>query len=142
MGLAMIPILLGEQSISYVIMVLIIDLIVFGPLVVILLVAHREGHLSLKVFRTIGMGLIKNPLVLSISTGLLWAVFEIPVPELLNRFMTILGGASTPGALFAIGASMAFRSERSISNPALLINEQIDHASVIGRYRIFSRFPD
>ena len=32
MGLAMIPILLGEQSISYVIMVLIVDLIVFGPL--------------------------------------------------------------------------------------------------------------
>ena len=43
MGLAMIPILLGEQSISYVIMVLIIDLIIFGPLIVILLVAHVKG---------------------------------------------------------------------------------------------------
>ena len=64
MGLAMIPILLGGQSISFVIMVLIIDLIVFGPLIVILLVAHRERHLSLKVFRTIGTGLFKNPLVL------------------------------------------------------------------------------
>ena len=133
MGLAMIPILLGEQSISYVIMVLIIDLIVFGPLVVILLVAHREGHLSLKVFRTIGMGLIKNPLVLSISTGLLWAVFEIPVPELLDRFMTILGGASTPGALFAIGASMAFAAKGQIAIPLYLsMNKLIMHPLLVG----------
>ncbi|MAW25273.1 MAG: malate transporter [Gammaproteobacteria bacterium] len=133
MGLAMIPILLGEQSISYVIMVLIIDLIVFGPLIVILLVAHRQGQISLKVFQTIGMGLIKNPLVLSISTGLLWAAFEIPVPELLNRFMTILGGASTPGALFAIGASMAFAAKGQISIPLYLsANKLIMHPLLVG----------
>ena len=133
MGLAMIPILLGKQAISYVIMVLIIDLIVFGPLVTILLVAHREGQIRLKVFQTIGMGLIKNPLVLSISTGLLWAAFEIPVPELLNRFMTILGGASTPGALFAIGASMAFAAKGQISIPVYLsANKLIMHPLLIG----------
>lgn len=133
MGLAMIPILLGEQSISYVIMVLIIDLIVFGPLIVILLVAHREGQISLKVFQTIGLGLMKNPLVLSISTGLLWAAFEIPVPELLNRFMTILGGASTPGALFAIGASMAFAAKGQIAIPLYLsANKLIIHPLLVG----------
>ena len=82
MGLAMIPILLGEESISYVIMVLIIDLIVFGPLIVILLVAHREGHLSLSIPDDRD-GFNKNPLVLSISTGLLWAAFEIHVPSFL-----------------------------------------------------------
>ena len=133
MGLAMIPILLGEQSIRYVIMVLIIDLIVFGPLIVILLVAHREGQISLKVFQTIGLGLMKNPLVLSISTGLLWAAFEIPVPELLNRFMTILGGASTPGALFAIGASMAFAAKGQIAIPLYLsANKLIIHPLLVG----------
>jgi len=51
MGLAMLPILLGEQAISYVIMVLIIDLMIFGPLIVILLVAHREGQLNLKLLQ-------------------------------------------------------------------------------------------
>jgi len=133
MGLAMLPILLGEQSISYVIMVLIIDLIVFGPLIVILLVAHREGRLNLKLLQTIGVGLVKNPLVLSISTGLLWAAFEIPVPDLLNRFMTILGGASTPGALFAIGASMAFAAKGQISAPLYLsVNKLIMHPLLVG----------
>ncbi|MDC1075795.1 AEC family transporter [Litorivicinus sp.] len=138
MGLAMLPILLGEQAISYVIMVLIIDLMIFGPLIVILLVAHREGQLNLKLLQTIGLGLIKNPLVLSISTGLLWAAFEIPVPDLLNRFMTILGGASTPGALFAIGASMAFAARGQISIPLYLsINKLIAHPILVGVTALF-----
>ncbi|MDA8664655.1 AEC family transporter [Litoricolaceae bacterium] len=138
MGLAMLPILLGEQAISYVIMVLIIDLMIFGPLIVILLVAHREGQLNLKLLQTIGLGLIKNPLVLSISTGLLWAAFEIPVPDLLNRFMTILGGASTPGALFAIGASMAFAARGQISIPLYLsINKLIVHPILVGVTALF-----
>ena len=138
MGLAMLPILLGEQAISYVIMVLIIDLMIFGPLIVILLVAHREGQLNLKLLQTIGLGLIKNPLVLSISTGLLWAALEIPVPDLLNRFMTILGGASTPGALFAIGASMAFAARGQISIPLYLsINKLIVHPILVGVTALF-----
>jgi predicted permease len=138
MGLAMLPILLGDQAISYVIMVLIIDLMIFGPLIVILLVAHREGQLNLKLLQTIGLGLIKNPLVLSISTGLLWAALEIPVPDLLNRFMTILGGASTPGALFAIGASMAFAARGQISVPLYLsINKLIVHPILVGVTALF-----
>lgn len=133
MGLAMIPILLGEQSVSYVIMVLIIDLIVFGPLIVILIVAYREGRLRFRVLRTIGIGLIKNPLVVSISTGLGWAALEIPVPDLLNSFMTILGGASTPGALFAIGASMAFAAKGKLSTPLYLsANKLLIHPLVVG----------
>ncbi|MBU25636.1 MAG: malate transporter [Gammaproteobacteria bacterium] len=133
MGLAMIPILLGEQSISYVIMVLIVDLMVFGPLIVILLVGHREGRLGPQVLRTIGIGLGKNPLVVSISTGLAWAAFEIPVPDLLNSFMTILGGASTPGALFAIGASMAFAAKGQFSTPIYLAtNKLLIHPLAVG----------
>lgn len=138
MGLAMLPILLGEQAISYIIMVLIIDLIIFGPLIVILLVAHREGQLNLKLFQTVGLGLLKNPLVLSISTGLMWAAFEIPVPTLLNRFMTILAGASTPGALFAIGASMAFVARGHIDVPLYLsINKLILHPVLVGVTALF-----
>ena len=138
MGLAMIPILLGEQSISYVIMVLIVDLMVFGPLVVILLVGYQEGRLSPQVLQTIGIGLIKNPLVVSISTGLAWAAFEVPVPDLLNSFMTILGGASTPGALFAIGASMAFAAKGQLATPVYLAtNKLLIHPLAVGIAAVF-----
>ena len=106
---------------------------IFGPLIVILLVGYREGRLGLQVLRTIGIGLIKNPLVVSISTGLAWAALEIPVPDLLNSFMTILGSASTPGALFAIGASMAFAARGQLSTPFYLAtNKLLIHPLAVG----------
>ena len=114
-------------------MVLIVDLMVFGPLIVILLIGYREGRFRPQVLQTVGIGLIKNPLVVSISTGLAWAAFEIPVPDLLNSFMTILGGASTPGALFAIGASMAFAAKGQLSTPIYLAtNKLLIHPLAVG----------
>ncbi len=47
--------------------------------------------------------------------------------------MTILGGASTPGALFAIGASMAFAAKGQISIPLYLsANKLIMHPLLVG----------
>ncbi|MEM9317062.1 MAG: TonB-dependent receptor, partial [Pseudomonadota bacterium] len=37
-------------------------------------------------------------------------VISTPIPEPVNQFLSILGAAATPGALFAIGASLASKS--------------------------------
>ena len=144
MGLAMIPILLGADAVGPVMLVLIVDLVFFGPLVVILIVGYREGRVSFNLFRTLGLGLIKNPMVMSIVLGLIWAAFGWPVPVLLNRFMEILAGASTPGALFAIGASMAYVTAKTVRIPSLLsVNKLIMHplAVAIASLWVFSLDP-
>jgi len=53
-------------------------------------------------------------MILSIVAGLIWSMLHIPVPAPLNDFLTILGGAATPGALFAIGASLAGKSAERV----------------------------
>ena len=132
MGLAMLPILLGAEAVGPVMLVLIVDLVFFGPLVVMLIVGHREGRISLNLFRTLGLGLIKNPMVVSIVSGLIWAALAWPVPLLLNRFMEVLAGASTPGALFAIGASMAFVTAKTMRIPTLLsVNKLLLHPAMV-----------
>ena len=144
MGLAMIPILLGADAVGPVMLVLIVDLVFFGPLVVILIVGYREGRVSFNLFRILGLGLIKNPMVMSIVLGLIWAAFGWPVPVLLNRFMEILAGASTPGALFAIGASMAYVTAKTVRIPSLLsLNQLIMHplAVAIASIWVFSLDP-
>lgn len=133
MGLAMLPILLGPAAVAPVMMVLIVDLILFGPLAVILIVGHREGRLSAQALVTIGQGLLKNPMVMSITAGLLWAGLEWPVPDLANQFLALLAGASTPGALFAIGASMAYVTAQAIAVPAWLsMNKLLLHPAIAG----------
>lgn len=110
LGLPMFALLFGEVSIGPIMLVLATDLIVFSSLIVILVNGGRDGRVSLGMLRSIGLGLLRNPMIVSISLGLLWSAFALPIPDPMNDFLAILGGAATPGALFAIGASLASKS--------------------------------
>lgn len=114
LGLPMLAMLFGEAAIGPVMLVLTVDLVVFSSLIVILINAGRGSGLGLKTLRLVILGLLKNPMIVSISLGLAWSALTIPVPEPMNDFLTILGGAATPGALFAIGASLAGKSAERI----------------------------
>lgn len=110
LGVPMLTLLLGEPAIGPVMMVLAVDLIVFGSLIVILVTGSRDGRMSIGILRTVGVGLLKNPMIMSIVLGLTWSKLNIPIPNVMNDFLSILGGAATPCALFAIGASLAAKS--------------------------------
>jgi predicted permease len=110
LGVPMLVLLLGENAIGPVMLTLAVDLIFFGSLVVILITGSRDGRMSLGVLKTVGTGLIKNPMIVSIVLGFAWSASAAPIPAPLNEFLSILGGAATPGALFAIGASLASKS--------------------------------
>ena len=115
LGVPMFVLLFGEQAIGPLMLCLTIDLIVFSSLIVILITASREGRLRLVVLRTIGLGLLKNPMIVSISAGFVWSAAGLPFPEPFERFLLLLGAAATPGALFAIGASLAGKSAERLS---------------------------
>ncbi|MEQ9257525.1 MAG: AEC family transporter [Roseovarius sp.] len=110
LGVPMLTLLMGEAAIGPVMLVLSVDLIVFGSLIVILVTGSRDGESGIKILRTVGMGLLKNPMIVSIVLGLCWSASGFPIPRVMNDFLTLLGGAATPGALFAIGASLATKT--------------------------------
>ncbi|MBM1689693.1 AEC family transporter [Sulfitobacter geojensis] len=114
LGVPMLTLLLGPEAIGPVLLALAIDLIVFSSLIVILITGSRDGQVSLRMLRNIGVGLLKNPMIVAISAGFLWSGLQIPIPDPMNDFLAILGGAATPGALFAIGASLAFTAPDNI----------------------------
>ena len=115
LGIPMLVLLLGANAIGPVMMVLAVDLIVFSSLVVILITGSRDGRMSLGILRTVGLGLLVNPMVVSISAGLVVSSLALPIPVPVNEFLEILGGAATPGALFAIGASLAGKSAERVA---------------------------
>lgn len=110
LGIPMLTLLLGEAAIGPIVMAVSIDLVLFSAIIVVLITIAREGRLSLGVLKTVGMGLIKNPMIVSVIAGLSWAALELPIPTPMADFLTLLGAAATPGALFAIGASLASKS--------------------------------
>jgi malonate transporter len=107
LGVPMLVVLMGPDAAGPVLMVLALDLIVFSSLIVILITGSRDGRMSLGVLKTVGLGLVKNPMIVSITLGLAWSGTGWAVPGPVNEFLAILGAAATPGALFAIGASLA-----------------------------------
>lgn len=114
LGIPMLALLMGDEAVGHVMMVLAIDLLVFGSIVVMIIVGTRDGRMSIGLISVLIMGLLKNPMILSIIAGLVWASLSLPVPQPVNEFMIILGSAATPGALFAIGASLASKSAERV----------------------------
>ncbi|PVA06288.1 AEC family transporter [Thalassorhabdomicrobium marinisediminis] len=132
LGIPMLVLLLGEPAIGPVMLVLAVDLIVFGSLIVILITGSRDGRVSIGILRTVGLGLLQNPMIVSISLGLLVSALALPIPGPVNEFLSILGAAATPGALFAIGASLATKSaERLIVAGWLSFAKLILHPAAV-----------
>ena len=109
LGVPMLVVLLGPQAAGPVLMVLTVDMVVFSSLITLIITGARGGDLGLHTARTLALGWLKNPMVVSIVAGLIWSGAALPVPAPVNEYLAILGAAATPGALFAIGASLAGR---------------------------------
>ncbi|NNU81293.1 AEC family transporter [Halovulum dunhuangense] len=115
LGLPMLALLLGDRAAGPMLVMLSIDMIFFGSLVVMLIVGSRQGGANLALVGALVMGLLKNPMIVSISAGLAWSAWNLPMPGPGREFLVMLGAAATPCALFAIGASLADKSAERVS---------------------------
>lgn len=120
LGVPMLTMLFGVAAIGPVMLVLAVDLIVFSSLLVILVSARRDGRLRPAVLLSVGRGLVANPMIVSIALGLGWSATGWPLPGPVDATLGLLGAAATPGALFAIGASLASKSAERLSVAAWL----------------------
>ena len=111
LGVPMLVVLLGPKAAGPVLMVLAADMIVFSTLITLIVTYARHRRVALA---PLALGLAKNPMIVSMVAGLGWALLHLPMPGPLEEFMKILGGAATPGALFAIGASLAVRTAETL----------------------------
>jgi malonate transporter and related proteins len=110
LGIPMLSLLLG----------LAVDLIVFSSILTMAITGLRAGRVSPQTFGILAAGLAKNPMIVSVVLGILWGSTGLTLPAPVNEFLTLLGAAATPCALFAIGASLAGRSAERVEVAAWL----------------------
>ncbi len=109
LGIPLLATLVGSQSVGYVMMILATDFAIFGTLIVVLIMVSRDQSWGIRLLRPIAKGLFQNPMIVSFSLGIFWGYSDYQTPKFFSEFLAILGQAATPGALFAIGASLSFR---------------------------------
>jgi malonate transporter and related proteins len=141
LGIPMLVLLLGQAAAGPLLLVLAIDLIVFSSLITLVITARREGSLTFGVVRVLLAGLAKNPMIVAIVLGLGWGASGWTVPVPVNEYLTTLGAAATPGALFAIGASLAGRSAERVQVAGwLAFCKLVLHPAAVA-FLAFSVFP-
>lgn len=116
LGIPMLAEVMGPRALPVIMQMMAIDLLVYTSVLVILVSASRGGKVGLAALGPTLRGVIANPMMMAIVLGFLWSGFDLPIPRPMDEFLTILGAAATPGALFAIGASLA---SRRLARPAI-----------------------
>jgi len=64
-------------------------------------------------------GVVTNPIILGIAAGLLWSALRLPLPAILQKTVSNLGGISTPMGLMAMGASFDPKKALGRGKPAV-----------------------
>lgn len=121
-GLPMFVSMFGTGAAAPIMMGLSVDLIIFGAFFVVLVEIGRGRATGLAALRTVLVGLATNPMLISLAAGLAVSLSGIGLAEPVEELATILGGAATPGALFAIGCSLAARSADARIGAALWLS--------------------
>lgn len=133
LGVPMLIVLLGPSSVPVVLLVLSIDMIVFSTLFTITITLSRDGRIDAHLPLKLAMSVLKNPMVVAMALGLGWSAADWQLPVLANEFLTLLGAAATPCALFAIGASLADKKiERLPIVSWLSFNKLVLHPVFVG----------
>lgn len=66
------------------------------------------------------LGILTNPIILGILTGLLWSVLKLPMPGILMKPLSNLAVLATPLGLMSMGASFDLKKALSGIRPVLL----------------------
>ncbi|MFN0262526.1 AEC family transporter [Tepidamorphus sp. 3E244] len=110
----------GDAFIGPLVAALLVDLIVLIPLSLGILERHKNETERASAFDT-ARSVVFNPFIIAIMTGVILSVSGIGMPVWLDGFASFLGGAASPVALFALGASLATKQAAgSKSSIALL----------------------
>lgn len=72
--------------------------------------------------RTVGRtlrGIVTNPLILAIAAGIAWSLLRLPMPAILGKAVSSVGGIATPLGLMAMGAVFDGKKALGCIKPSL-----------------------
>ena len=65
-------------------------------------------------------GILTNPIIIGIVTGLLWSILKLPMPAILSKTVSHVSAMATPMGLIAMGASFDMKKALGKMKPAFV----------------------
>ena len=99
----------GEAGMPPVLVVIALDVpLMWIAATVQIAIAGRAGGEPLhRMLGTLVMSLVRNPVIAASVAGIFWRASGVPIPDVAERFVALLGQAALPGALFALGMTLS-----------------------------------
>ena len=111
MGIPLAIAVFGREAGVPLVVGLTLDGVLLIPLGILLIESEKgQGESPLRTVLATFPDLVRNPLIVSIFTGLAVSAAGLTPPTPVNNFLDLLGAAAGPCALFALGATLAGRS--------------------------------
>lgn len=83
--------------------------------VVLLTVRSNDKSIGkdMNIVRSCIKGVVTNPLIIAILSGVLWSILSIPMPNILDKSLAYFGGMATPLALVSLGGG--FKAQEALN---------------------------
>ena len=66
------------------------------------------------------IGIITNPIIIGIVAGLIWSALKLPMPIILHKAVSSIGGVATPMGLMAMGATFDIKKAFGKIKPTVI----------------------
>lgn len=107
LGLPIARVMLGDAAIPSVALVLVFNGLILWTLATVSVEWFKHGALNLKGFGNTAKSVLKNPLIIGILSGTGFSLSGLPLPQMVDQPVTMLGQIAVPLALVALGMSLA-----------------------------------
>ncbi|MDO4312860.1 MAG: AEC family transporter [Eubacteriales bacterium] len=93
----------------------------YNVMAVLVLSLFKPGQKGLDkaVLKKTLKGIVTNPIIIGIAAGLVWSAFRIPMPPILQKMVSSIGGVATPMGLMAMGATFNFGKALDKAKPTV-----------------------
>ncbi len=93
----------------------------YNVMAVLVLSLFKPGQRGLdrSVMKTTLWRIATNPIILGIAAGLLWSALRLPMPQIMGKMISSVGGVTTPMGLMAMGAAFDLRRAFAKVKPAV-----------------------
>lgn len=88
--------------------------------VIILTIFGEQHQTGRQAVKQTAKEIITNPILIGILAGILWVLLDIPMPAILEKTLSSLGGIAAPLGLMAMGASLDWKAASSNLLPSLI----------------------
>ena len=118
LGIAFITNIYGNSGMAPLMIIGSVPLYNIMAVVVLSFTKPGQNGMSPELIKKTLKGIATNPIILGILAGALWSVLRLPMPTILAKTVSSLGGLTTPLGLMAMGAAFNWSETKSGMGPA------------------------